>query len=164
VITGSLLSHRYRKTNSYPITSARGTIVARPDIGLAFEEAISFINRETPPGSPVAVMPEGTSLNFFTDRPNPLREEISTPGFLDREGEARAIRQLIGSNTRLVLLTNRPTPEFGPVVFGRDYCQRLMQWIEENFEPVAVFGPDHNPGLQIGDSVFFIRAYRKRDK
>ncbi|MCI0485053.1 MAG: hypothetical protein L0229_00355 [Blastocatellia bacterium] len=163
-MTAGVLSHRYRKNNSHPITSARGTLITRPDLGLAFNEAINFINREIPPGSPVAVMPEGTSLNFFTDRPNPLREEITIPGFLDREGEERTIQQLIRSNTRLVLLTNRATPEFGPAAFGRDYSQRLMQWIEENYEQVAVFGPDHNPDLQIGAGVFFIRAYMKRDK
>jgi hypothetical protein len=107
-------------------------------------------------------MPEGTSLNFFTARPNPLREEITTPGFLNPEGEARAIRQLIESNTQVVLVTNRATPEFGASVFGRDYCQRLMQWVEENFEQVAIFGPDHDPALEIGDRTFFIRAYKKK--
>jgi 4-amino-4-deoxy-L-arabinose transferase-like glycosyltransferase len=160
--TAGLLGYRYRARNTHPIITGRGTIIAVPDLGQAMEEAIDFINRETAPGEYVAVMPEGTSLNFFTDRLNPLREEITTPGFLDAEGEVRAIRRLVESNTRLVLVTNRPTPEFGPSVFGRDYCRRLMQWVEENFEAVAVFGPDHSPDLQIGDRTFFIRAYRKR--
>ena len=101
-------------------------------------------------------------MNFFTGRPNPLKEEITTPGYLDREGEERAISQLVESNTRLVLVTNRATSEFGPKVFGRDYCQTLMQWIEQNFEECAILGPDHGPGQQIGDKTFFIRAYRKR--
>ncbi|HSO73342.1 MAG TPA: hypothetical protein VLU47_00770 [Blastocatellia bacterium] len=47
-------------------------------------------------------------------------------------------------------------------MFGRDYCQRLMQWVEENFEPVAIFGPDHDPTLEVGDKPFFIRAYKKK--
>lgn len=162
IATAGLLSYRYRTRNTYPITTERGTMVAVPDIGKAIDEASVFINNETLAGEPVAVMPEGTSLNFFTSRPNPLREEITTPGFLDREGEERAIRQLSESNTRLVFITNRSTSEFGAAVFGRDYCQRLMQWIDENFEAVGVFGPDHNPDLQIGDKTFFIRAYRKR--
>jgi 4-amino-4-deoxy-L-arabinose transferase-like glycosyltransferase len=160
--TAALLGYRYRARNTYPIITERGTIIAVPDLGQAMDEAIDFINRETAPGEYVAVMPEGTSLNFFTGRPNPLREEITTPGFLDREGEESAIRRLTESNTRLVLVTNRPTPEFGPSIFGRDYCERLMQWVEENFEPVAIFGPDHDPSLQIGDRTFFIRAYIKR--
>ena len=107
-------------------------------------------------------MPEGTSLNFFTDRPNPLRDEITIPGILDPEGERRAIERLMATNTRLVLITNRATPEFGPAVFGRDYCKTLMGWIEENFEQCAVLGPDKRPDIQIGDKTFFIRAYRKK--
>jgi 4-amino-4-deoxy-L-arabinose transferase-like glycosyltransferase len=161
-ITASLLSFRFRDRNTYVLNTDRGTMVAIPDLGQSINEAIAFIKRETTLGEPVAVMPEGTSLNFFTDRPNPLREEITTPGYLDREGEERAIRQLLQSDTRLVLVANRATSEFGPEAFGRDYCQTLMRWIEQNYEACAIFGPDHNPNQQIGDKTFFIRAYRRR--
>ena len=161
-ITAGLLSFRFRDRNTYTLDTDRGTIIAIPDLGQSVDEAITFIKRETVAGEPVAVMPEGTSLNFFTDRPNPLREEITTPGYLDRSGEERAIRQLIESNTRYVLVANRATSEFGADAFGRDYCQTLMQWIDQNFEACAVFGRDHNPNLQIGDKTFFIRAYKKR--
>ena len=82
--------------------------------------------------------------------------------FLDAAGERRAIERLSASDTRLVFITNRATSEFGPAVFGRDYCQTLMRWIEENFEQCAVFGPDHSPDLEIGNRTFFIRAYRKK--
>jgi hypothetical protein len=160
--TAGLFAYRFRTRNTYPITTARGTIIAVPDLGKAIDEAITFISQETATDEPVAVMPEGTSLNFFTGRPNPLREEITTPGYLDGEEETRAIRQLEQSNTRLVLIANRATSEFGADVFGRDYCQQLMRWVDENFDAVAIFGPDHNPNLQIGDKTFFIRAYRKR--
>jgi hypothetical protein len=161
-LTAGLLSYRYRDKNTYTLKTDRGTMVAVPDLGQSMEEAIAFIKRETAEGEPVAVMPEGTSLNFFTNRPNPLREEIVTPGYLDRSGEQRAIEQLIQSNTQLVLVTNRPTPEFGPQVFGRDYCQVLMRWIDQNFEECAILGPDHDPNQQIGDKTFFIRAYRRK--
>ncbi|MEW6207237.1 MAG: hypothetical protein AB1631_02650 [Acidobacteriota bacterium] len=162
IITGVLLSHRYRARNIHPIETERGTMIAASDIGIAINEAIDFINRETLPGDAVAVMPEGTSINFFTDRTNPLREEITTPGFLDEGGEERAIRQMRDSNTRLVLVTNRATSEFGPSVLGRDYNHRLMRWVEENYEQAAIFGPSHDNDLEIGDRIFFIRAYRKK--
>jgi len=162
-VTAGVVTHRFRTSNTYPVTTARGTIIAIPELGIAFDEAVRFINRETDPSDPVAVVPEGTSLNFFTDRRNPLKEEITTTGYLKSEQEERAIRQLIDSNTRLILVTNRATPEFGRGIFGRDYCQKLMQWIDENFEQQAVFGPDHNPNLMIGARTFFIRAYRKKE-
>ena len=161
-ITAGLLSFRFRDRNTYALNTDRGTIIAIPDLGHSIDEAIAFIKHETAPGEPVAVMPEGTSLNFFTDRPNPIREEITTPGYLDREGEERVIKQLIQSDTRFVLVANRATSEFGAEAFGRDYCQTLMQWIEQNFEACAIFGRDHDPNQQIGDKTFFIRAYKKR--
>lgn len=162
VLTAGLLSYRFLDKNTYRLETDRGPMVTIPDVGAAMKEAIILINRETVEGESVAVMPEGTSLNFFTGRQNPLREEITTPGYLDLDGERRAINQLEQSNTRLVLITNRPTSEFGPKVFGRDYCRVLMQWIEQNFEECGILGPDHDPNLQIGDKTFFIRAYRKR--
>jgi len=162
ILTAGLLSVRFRDKNTYALNTDKGTIIAIPDVGQGMDEAITFIKRETSVGEPVAVMPEGSSLDFFTDRVNPLREEITTPGYLDLAGEQRAIEQLKQSNTRFVFVTNRPTSEFGPKVFGKDYCQVLMQWIDENFEECAIFGPDHDPNLQIGDKTFFIRAYRKR--
>jgi hypothetical protein len=163
-ITAGLLAHRFRSRNTTTIATARGTIIAVPDIGQAWNEALGYIERNTAPSDAIAVMPEGTSLDFFSGRRNPLREEITTPGFLDEAGEARAIRQLRDSDTKLVLLTNRLTSEFGAAVFGRDYCQTLMQWVEANYEPCAMFGPDKNPDLQIGDRTFFIRAYCRKSK
>ena len=162
VITAALLSARYRERNHYLLQTDRGRMIALDDMGQSVSEAIAFIKRQTAVGEPVAVMPEGTSLNFFTDRPNPLREEITTPGYLNEAGEIRAIRQMDESNTNFVLVTNRATPEFGAKVFGRDYCQTLMGWIERNFELCDVFGPNHDPAQEIGDQTFFIKAYRRR--
>lgn len=162
VITSGLLAYRYRSRNDYPLVTERGTILAVQDLGKSFDQAIAYINRETQPGEPVAVLPEGTSLLFFTNRTNPLREEITTPGFLDLAGEERAIRRLTETNTRIVLIANRATSEFGATIFGRDYCQHLMEWIKANYEEGEVFSPEGNRSFQIGDKVFFIKAYRKK--
>jgi hypothetical protein len=156
------LAHRYRTRNSAPIETARGTMIAGPDIALAFNEALAYIDRHTEAGDAVAVMPEGTSINFLSGRRNPLREEIVTPGYLDTDGEVRAIGQLRDAHTALILIPNRPTREFGPAAFGRDYCQRLMRWIEEDYRICAIFGPVKDASLEIGDKPYFIRAYCPR--
>jgi hypothetical protein len=66
---------------------------------------------------------------------------------------------LQASHTELILVTNRLTTEFGPSVFGRDYSVQLMQWIDANYTPCAIFGPVKDDTLQIGAKPFFIRAY-----
>ena len=156
------LAHRYRARQTASIKSQRGTMIAGPDMALAFNEALAYIDRHIEPGSAVAVMPEGTSINFLSGRRNPLREEIVTPGYLDTDGEVRAIGQLRDAHTALILIPNRPTREFGPAAFGRDYCQRLMRWIEEHYRICAIFGPVKDASLEIGDKPYFIRAYCAR--
>ncbi|HEX9365636.1 MAG TPA: glycosyltransferase family 39 protein [Vicinamibacterales bacterium] len=162
VASAGILAWRYRMLNTVGMATARGTMMAPPDVGQAWNEALAYIDVHTRVGDAVAVMPEGTSLDFLSGRRNPLREEITTPGYLDAAGEARAIRQLRDAQTGLILIANRPTREFGAAAFGRDYCQQLMRWIEIHYAPCAIFGPVKDPRLQIGDRPFFIRAYCRR--
>ncbi|HKY05183.1 MAG TPA: hypothetical protein VJQ56_09855 [Blastocatellia bacterium] len=163
VVTACVMTYRYQNNMTYRIETPRGAMVALPDVGQGFDEAINFVNRETAPTDAIAVMPEGTSLNFLTDRRNPLREEIITPGFLNGDGETRAINEIEQSGARYIFITNRETVEFGAPVFGRDYYPDLMRWIEENFDHHAVLGPVRDPALEIGNSTFFIRVYKRKD-
>src|SRR5262249_17932794 len=109
--TAVSIAYHYRTHFTVPITTARGTMIAEPDLGQAWNEALAYIDQHTRPGSgggdAIAVLPEGTSLAFLSGRRNPLREEIVTPGYLDAAGEERAIRQLQGAHTALILITNR---------------------------------------------------------
>ena len=159
----AVLSSRYQRRATIVVETPRGAMTVPADMGLAINEALTFIERRTRPGDPIAVLPEGTAITFLSGRRNPLREEILTPGYLDADGEARAIRQLDASHTALILIPNRPTREFGPDVFGRDYNQRLMQWIEQRYAVCGIFGPVKDAGLAIGDKPFFLRAYCVND-
>jgi hypothetical protein len=163
IVSAALLGVKYRTRDTVRIASPRGTMIAEREVGVAWNEALAYIEAHTRPGDPIAVLPEGTSLTFLSGRRNPLREEIVTPGFLDGASEARAIRQLQEADTQLVLIANRPTAEFGPNAFGRDYCVELMRWIQSHYQPCAMFGVIKDATLQVGDPRFFIRAYCPAD-
>ena len=165
VATAGILAYQYRVRYQIPVASERGTLIAEPDVGLAWNEALEFIQSHTTPSDFVAVFPEGSSLNFMSERRNPLREEITTPGYLDGPHEGRAIRQLEASAAPLVLITDRNTKEFGGfTAFGHDYATGMMRFIESRYQLCAVFGPRKDPGMQIGDRPFFIRAYCLKTK
>ncbi len=151
--------YRYNRHFTARLETPRGTLWVLPDHGLAFQQALGFILARTRPGDAVAVMPEGTSLLFFSGRRNPFPEEITTPGLLDEE---RAQRRLVETNAPLVLVANRLTVEFGAPVFGADYAQRLMRLIESRYETCGVFGREARPDARIGDRRFFFRAYCRR--
>jgi hypothetical protein len=139
--TAVVLAYRYHREATTPVSTLRGTMIVTREEGLAWNEALAFIEAHSRPGDPIAVLPEGTSLTFLSGRRNPLREEIVTPGYLDAAGEARAIQQIDAAKTRLVLIVDRPTREFGAAVFGRDYNRRLMAWIASTYTPCGIFGP-----------------------
>jgi len=159
VITAGTICVRYRRIFTYPVVTPRGTWLTYPELGIGMDQALQFIEKNTARGDAVAVLPEGSALNFFTDRHNPLREEIIVPGFVDAAGEERAIERLSSQDVPLVLIANRPTREYAQTIFGVDYNQRLVAWIAQNYRLCGVFGPRPDPSLSIGSPVFFIHGY-----
>ncbi len=153
----------FRQTgNPYAwVRTPRGDLREPPSIALAMNQALDFLKRNSRPGEYIVAFPEGSSLNFLADRPTPMRYEIATPGFLTNASEHQAIRRIEETNVRYVFIFNRPTSEFGPKVFGRDYCRTLMSWIDTNYSLAGVFGEHVSPENQIGDSRFFIKCYQK---
>jgi hypothetical protein len=146
--------YKFRSAYTYALKTPRGTMVVEPSKGAAFAAALRLITDRTQPDDYVAVLPEGTSLLFFSDRRNPLNEEIATPGLLN---ERRAIERLEKTRTRLLLVTNRPTVEFGATAWGRDYNCRLADWMDRHYRPCGSFGD--RPEARVGAGRFFIHAY-----
>ncbi|HVO13276.1 MAG TPA: glycosyltransferase family 39 protein [Vicinamibacteria bacterium] len=156
VTNGAIAAQRAAARAVYPVATRRGTMLAGIGHGTAFAAAIRFLERETRPGDAVAVLPEGTSLLFLTDRRNPLNEEEAVTGLFN---EPRAIARLEASGTRVILLTNRPTHEYGLRAFGQDYDRRTAEWIESHFHVCGAFGRAAMPDREIGSGRFFIKAY-----
>jgi hypothetical protein len=152
---------RLATTPLVPIKTDRGEVRLDRARAPAMQQALDFIARESKPGEYVVAFPEGSSLNFLSSRPVPVRYEIMTPGYLTAEKEQFMLRKLQEKNVRYIFLFNRATGEFGPAVFGRDYCRATMEWVESNYELAAIFGEHVSPGMQIGDRIYFIKCYRK---
>ena len=166
VVSAVVLSLRYQRKFSYPIVTERGTWRTSPELGVAFNQALHYIAANTKPGDTVVPMPEGTSINFLSGRPNPLRDEISLPGMVTLPEEESAIRTLQNLSVPLVLIVNRSTAEFGQAAFGVDYETTLVSWIEKNYKACATFSAHPNVQQdarpQIGNPFFFIRAYCRK--
>jgi hypothetical protein len=160
--SAAVIAFRYVSTSYSTVRTFRGATRVAPPQSRAFTAALDFISRSTDPGDYICALPEGSSLNFLADRPAPLRYEILTPGFLDRDGELRAVRQLTDRNVKYIFVLNRPTREFGCAAFGRDCYRALMGWIESHYDVVAVFGDGATAASEIGDPIFFIKGYRRK--
>ncbi|MBK6796477.1 MAG: hypothetical protein IPG76_06735 [Acidobacteria bacterium] len=152
---------RFRRINTFTVSSARGNFVTLPEIGEPLQAAIRYAKTNTKPGEYVLALPIATTINFMAERPYPLREEIVLPGFLTNEKEIEAIERIKARRVPLAMVANIATSEFRDHIFGADYNQELNRWITENYHLVARFESSHRQSANFGNEPFMILAYER---
>ncbi len=111
--------------------TTRGPVVAE------FLAASADVIRE---GQTLVVLPEGVMLNYLLRRVNPSPYINFMPVELILFGEARILDAFRASPPDFVALVHKDTSEYGLPFFGEDYGQAILDWVMENYEPVARFG------------------------
>ncbi len=152
---------RFRRDNTFAVSSARGNFLTVPEIGEPLQAAIRYVEERTRPDDYLLAAPQATTINFLAARRYPLREEIIHPGFLAGEKELDAIERIKARKTPLILVVNIDTAEFGERAFGVDYNAGLMRWIDENYRLAARFDSANSRNAKLGDKPFFILAYER---
>jgi len=159
--TGVNSAMRFRRLNTFTVSSPRGSFITVPEIGKPLQAAIRYAEERTGAGDYLLAAPQATTVNFLAARRYPLREEIIHPGFLAGEKETDAIDRIEARKTPLILIVNIDTSEFGDRAFGVDYNQKLMRWINENYRLAARFDSANSHNAKLGDGPFFILAYER---
>jgi 4-amino-4-deoxy-L-arabinose transferase-like glycosyltransferase len=154
---------RFRRLNTFEVSSPRGSFLTTPEIGEPLAAAIRYVESRTKPDDYVLALPVATTINFLTGRRYPLREEIVHPGFLDGDKEDDAIERLRSRRVPLVLVANLDTSEFRDRAFGVDYNVKLMDWIRRNYRVAARFDPAARGDANFGREPFFIIAYERNE-
>jgi hypothetical protein len=126
--------------------------------GPIVQEAVDEIEAICPPGQTFTVLPEGIMLNYLARRESASRFVNFMPPELAFFGEATMVEDLESNRPDYVLVTHRPTLEYGLPRFGEDYGRELWSWIESHYEPIALYG---DPPLR-DDSKFGIELRRRR--
>lgn len=152
-------AQRFRRLNTFTVSSPRGSFTTLPEIGAPLAAALRYVEQRTRPDDDVLALPVATMINFLAARRYPLHEEIVHPGFLADEKESAAIARLKARRVPLILVTNLITSEFRDRVFGADYNQELMRWITENYHVAARFEAPQRQGANPNGEPFFILAY-----
>jgi hypothetical protein len=117
--------------------------------GEGIKEALAWIDKNVPRNGTLAVLPEGTTINYLSRRVNPTPCLDWTPTVLFVFGQANMTAAFEKSPPDYILLVERDTSEFGVGYFGHypGYGTDLMQWIDKNYQPVQLIG---NEPLQNG--------------
>ncbi len=117
--------------------------------GAGVQLALEWIERNVPRDGTLAVLPEGTTINYFSRRVNPTPCLDWSPTVLTVFGQAGMTAAFENHPPDYLCLVERDTSEFGVGYFGHapGYGVDLMQWIGKNYQPVYLVG--HEP-LQNG--------------
>jgi hypothetical protein len=126
----------------------------------AIARTLGYLERRAQVGDTLAAFPEGGFFNFVLGLRSPLRQDLIVPGVLSGPREAAVARQVGRAGPRYILLCNRPTPEYGPVAFGRDYAAGLWSEVEKHYVMAGSFGWAR-PTAPVGAGHFFIRLYER---
>ena len=155
----SHLHHTHRELSSRTVSVGDGPDAFLADSRGAFiVQALRDLSSRSGPGRTLAVLPEGVMINFLARRPNPTPYFVFVPLEVALYGEERIIAAFAANPPDYVMLVHRDTSEYGVQYFGRDYAQRLYEWIRTNYRPVAEIGA---PPLQ--DGRFGIRLMQRND-
>jgi hypothetical protein len=104
--------------------------------------ACVWIKEQTTAESTLAVLPEGVTINFLTQRVNPTHLLVWDPSFLRAFNQEKMTADFIRAAPDFVMFVHRDSAEFGEKYFGQEkrYGGDLMQWIDSHYETAALIG------------------------
>lgn len=132
----------YRGRPLESFESARARILVPPEEARFLREAVAAIERWSKPGDFVGGLPEAGFLLFVSGRRSPFVDELFYPGNQDRRAEGEMIAALETKPVRLVLVLDRPFPEYGPGEYGKGVLDRFFAALEVSFVKVGTVGSD----------------------
>lgn len=118
------------------VVVGRGPDAFRADErGTEVQKALSWLD-QIPPDRTLLVMPEGVLVNFLARRRNPTGHINFMPPELIMFGEDAILAALEAARPDLVLVIHRESSEYGLPLFGTDYGERLLAWVQKNYRPI----------------------------
>jgi len=164
-VVGALFLYRIERLDHGPrmveLATAAGPLRLPAAEAGAIAQTLQYLELHAGDGDTLTAFPESGFFNFATGLRSPLAQDLLLPGALSGRREAAAARRIDDAGPRYVLLCNRPTPEFGPAAFGRDYAVPLWREVERRYVLAAAFGAA-GPAAPVGAKDFFVRVYERR--
>lgn len=160
VISHFNISRLCYQQRTLKVSSPRGTLyVFDNEREERCKELIEFLRDHTDKRESLVVFPEGLTINFLSERNNPLYYYIYLPIDLDKpEVSQDIITEMKNKNVDYVALIQRDTSEYGYAIFGKDYAKQLWNYISENYILYKQFGPFPFTSQGFGIALFKRRA------
>jgi hypothetical protein len=102
----------------------------------------------------VLVLPEGITINYLSRSENPTPFVNFMPPEMILFGEHRMLEALESRPPDVVVVTHKPTHEYGFPWFGRSYARDLGAWLDAHYRLAQIFGdPPLQPTSRFGIAI-----------
>ena len=128
------------------------------------EVALSWIQKNVPPGATLAVLPEGAMINYLGRHVNPTPYPVWLPPELEVFGQTNMTAAFEENGPDYILIIARNTAEFGVGYFGYypRYGTELMQWIEDHYDRVYPAADSTGKSPSGSKSFFGLQIMKRR--
>ena len=163
-VIGALFLYRIERLDRQPqiveLQTSAGALRLPATRSATIAQVLKYLELNAREGDTLTAFPESGFFNFVTGLRSPLRQDLILPGVLTGSRETAAEHRIDDAGPKYVLLCNRPTAEFGPEAFGRDYAVELWRDVDHRYGLSAAFG-SAGPTAPVGARDFFIRVYER---
>jgi hypothetical protein len=141
-------SQEFYRFKNFPVGKGGDTILAYSPAVHApakiIAAALRWIEENTPAGVTFVALPEGIMLNYLSRRPTTLPQMNFMMTEMIVFGEEGTLAGFQTMPPDYVVLVHKDTSEWGVGPFGRDnrYGRRIVRWVNQNYEPVVLFGDE----------------------
>ncbi|HEY3914506.1 MAG TPA: hypothetical protein VGN61_08475 [Verrucomicrobiae bacterium] len=121
--------------------------------------AIKWIEKNVPPGATVAVLPQGTLINYLSRHPNPCAYPVWNPTELAVFGQQKMTDAFITGNPDYIIELEMDFSEFNQASFGlkENFGLPVQQWIDAHYQRECLIGHDW-----LKDGTFGIKILKKK--
>ncbi len=119
-----------------------------PDWFQAVAETTHYVNLNTDPHEKILALPHTSLYYFLTHRDSATRQlDFFLHNDIPQEQELETISDMEMNHVNWVIFDNRThSLEPGMGTFGITHCPEIADYLNKNFDEVAVFGDWNNPG------------------
>jgi hypothetical protein len=121
--------------------------------GYAVNLLLNQISQQVKSNETLVVLPEGIMVNYLCRRINPTPYVAFMPSELIMFGEDKMLASFKEHPPDYIALVHKDTSEYGFPFFGKDYGQRLFEWIKNNYNLIIQIGApplqDKHFGIQL---------------
>ncbi len=108
--------------------------------GRHVDRLLDEIAARVAPDATLAVLPDGTMINYLSRRSNSIPYVFFAPVNLRTYGDETILESFRSNPPDYVVLVHKDASEFGHRFFGDGYGESLMEWIRGHYRQAALFG------------------------